>query len=107
MGYYYNGGIPPKEEIEKAKNEYLADKHIPLPKLNAEKNEISKFITSEGIPVGKPGNQMLYERDNEPIPMSEEMTNRLWELINENTELKQQLYFAEHRLEQIKRLLSE
>ena len=37
MGYYYNGGIPPKEEIEKAKNEYLADKHIPLPKLNARK----------------------------------------------------------------------
>ena len=39
--------------------------------------------------------------------MSEEMTNRLWEVINENTELKQQLYFAEHRLEQIKRLLEE
>ena len=41
------------------------------------------------------------------IPMSKEMTERLWEVINENTELKQQLYFAEHRLEQIRRLLEE
>jgi hypothetical protein len=80
--------IPSQEEIEKAKNEYLADKDIPLPKL-------------------KPGNQKLYERDNEPIQMTEDMTTRLWGLINENTELKQQLYFAEHRLEQIKRLLEE
>ena len=78
--------IPSQEEIEKAKNEYLADKDIPLP---------------------KPGNQKLYERDNEPIQMTEDMTKRLWHLINENTELKQQLYFAEHRLEQIKRLLEE
>ena len=41
------------------------------------------------------------------VQMTDEMTNRLWEVINENTELKQQLYFAEHRLEQIKRLLEE
>ena len=61
----------------------------------------------EQNPADKPGNQKLYERDNPPIPMSEEMTTRLWGLINENTELKQQLYFAEHRLEQIKRLLEE
>ena len=55
------------------------------------KNE--KIVTtSEGITVGIP---------------NEEFKNRLWELINENTELKQQLYFAEHRLEQIKRLLEE
>ncbi len=58
-------------------------------------------------PEHKPGNQKLYERDNEPIQMTEDMTKRLWHLINENTELKQQLYFAEHRLEQIKRLLEE
>jgi hypothetical protein len=57
--------------------------------------------------IDLPGNQKLYERDNEPIPMTEDMTKRLWALINENTELKQQLYFAEHRLEQIKRLLRE
>jgi len=71
--------IPSQEEIEKAKNEYLADKDIPLPKLSEPKE----------------------------IQMTEDMTERLWELINENTELKQQLYFAEHRLEQIKRLLEE
>ena len=41
------------------------------------------------------------------VPMSKEMTERLWEVINENTELKQQLYMAEHRLEQIRRLLEE
>ena len=86
MGYFYDGGNPPSQtQIDKAKNEYLADKDIPLPKL-------------------KPGNQKLYERDNEPIPMSEEMTNRLWTLINENTELKQQLMMVENKLEQIKRL---
>jgi hypothetical protein len=39
--------------------------------------------------------------------MTPDMTERLWEVINENTELKQQLYMAEHRLEQIKRLLNE
>ncbi len=65
------------------------------------------FYDGGNPPEDKPGNQKLYERDNPPIPMSEEMTNRLWEVINENTELKQQLYFAEHRLEQIKRLLEE
>jgi len=59
--------------------------------------EQNTITTSEGIEVGIPTE----------IPMSEEMTNRLWEVINENTELKQQLYFAEHRLEQIKRLLEE
>ncbi len=45
--------------------------------------------------------------DPQEITMSKEMTERLWEVINENTELKQQLYLAEHRLEQIKRLLAE
>ena len=71
--------IPSQEEMEKAKNEYLADKDIPLPKLSEPKE----------------------------IQMTEDMTTRLWGLINENTELKQQLYFAEHRLEQISRLLEE
>ena len=55
-------------------------------------NKEKTITTSEGIEVGIP---------------NEEFKNRLWELINENTELKQQLYFAEHRLEQIKRLLEE
>ena len=41
------------------------------------------------------------------VPMSKEMTERLWELMAENTELSQQLYMANHRLEQIKRLLEE
>ena len=41
------------------------------------------------------------------IQMTEDMTKRLWEVINENTELKQQLYMAENRLEQIKRLVAE
>ena len=41
------------------------------------------------------------------VPMTEEMTKRLWEVINENTELKQQLYMAENKLEQIKRLVAE
>jgi hypothetical protein len=41
------------------------------------------------------------------IQMTPDMTERLWEVINENTELKQQLYMAEHRLEQIKRILAE
>jgi hypothetical protein len=57
------------------------------------------FYDGGNPPEDKPGNK--------PIPMSKEMTERLWEVINENTELKQQLYFAEHRLEQIKRLLEE
>ena len=55
------------------------------------------IITSEGIKVGIPAE----------IPMSEEMTNRLWTLINENTELRQKLMMTENKLEQIKRLLSE
>lgn len=53
--------------------------------------------TSEGINVGVPAE----------IQMTEDMTKRLWEVINENTELKQQLYMAENRLEQIKRLVAE
>ena len=71
--------IPSQEEIEKAKNEYLADKDIPLPKLSEPKE----------------------------IQMTEDMTERLWGVINENTELKQQLYMAEAKLEGIKRMLSE
>ena len=39
--------------------------------------------------------------------MTEDMTERLWGVINENTELKQQLYMAEAKLEGIKRMLSE
>ena len=57
-------------------------------------------LVDTGYP--QPGSKMAKE-----TPMSEDMTTRLWGLINENTELKQQLYFAEHRLEQIKRLLEE
>ena len=41
------------------------------------------------------------------VQMTPDMTERLWSVINENTELKQQLYMAEHRLEQIKRILAE
>ena len=41
------------------------------------------------------------------ITMNDEMKERLWSVINENTELKQQLYMAEHRLEQIKRIVAE
>ena len=41
------------------------------------------------------------------VQMTPDMTERLWEVINENTELKQQLYMAEHRLEQIKRIVAE
>ena len=81
MGFVFKNATtntpPSHEEMDKAKNEYLADKNIPLPKLSEPKE----------------------------IQMSEEMTNRLWEVINENTELKQQLYMAENKLEQIKRLL--
>jgi hypothetical protein len=54
--------------------------------------------------VEQPTGQSEHIEPKETL-MSEEMTNRLWEVINENTELKQQLYFAEHRLEQIRRLL--
>jgi hypothetical protein len=39
--------------------------------------------------------------------MDNDTKEMLWEVINENTELKQQLYMAEHRLEQIKRILAE
>ena len=39
--------------------------------------------------------------------MDDETKQMLWGLINENPELKHHLYFAEHRLEQIKRLLEE
>lgn len=77
MGYFYDGGNPPIEQS----------------------NGSSGYI--------KPGNQMLYERDNEPIPMSEEMTERLWTLINENTELKHELMMVKHKLVQIKRLMEE
>ena len=81
MGFVFKDGLEKmlvgKVEMDKAKNEYLADKDIPLPKLSEPKE----------------------------IHMSEEMTNRLWEVINENTELKQQLYMVENKLEQIKRLL--
>lgn len=81
MGFVFKDGVEKtlvgKVEMDKAKNEYLADKDIPLPKLSEPKE----------------------------IQMTEEMTNRLWEVINENTELKQQLYMVENKLEQIKRLL--
>ena len=82
--YHWDGGNIPEVKVVTTTEDIDLD--IPLPKL-------------------KPGNQKLYERDNEPIPMSEEMTTRLWEVINENTELKQQLYMVENKLEQIKRLL--
>jgi len=39
--------------------------------------------------------------------MNDEMTKRLWEVINENTELKQQLMMVEAKLETIKRMLAE
>lgn len=63
------------------------------------KDGLEKTIikTAEGIDVGV--------SEPKEIHMSEEMTNRLWEVINENTELKQQLYMVENKLEQIKRLL--
>jgi len=63
------------------------------------KDGLEKTIikTAEGIDVGV--------SEPKKIQMSEEMTNRLWEVINENTELKQQLYMVENKLEQIKRLL--
>ncbi len=41
------------------------------------------------------------------ITMNDEMKERLWSVINENTELKQQLYMAEAKLEGIKRMLAE
>ncbi len=41
------------------------------------------------------------------VPMTEDMTKRLWEVINENTELKHQLYMVEAKLEGIKRMLAE
>jgi len=66
--------LPSHEEIEKAKNEYMADKDVKIPSLKE-------------------------------IPMSKEMTERLWEIMAENSELSQKLYIAEHRLEQIKRLV--
>ena len=47
------------------------------------------------------------EQKTNETPMTQDMTERLWEVINENTELKQKLYFANHRLEQIRRLLEE
>ncbi len=47
------------------------------------------------------------EQKTNETPMTQDMTERLWEVINENTELKQKLFMAEHRLEQIKRILAE
>lgn len=41
------------------------------------------------------------------VQMNDEMTKRLWEVINENTELKQQLMMVEAKLETIKRMLAE
>ena len=63
------------------------------------KDGLEKTIikTTEGINVGV--------SEPKEIQMTEDMTNRLWEVINENTELKQQLYMVENKLEQIKRLL--
>ncbi len=63
------------------------------------KDGLEKTIikTAEGIDVGV--------SEPKEIQMTEDMTNRLWEVINENTELKQQLYMVENKLEQIKRLL--
>lgn len=50
-------------------------------------------------------NGLMENKEPKEIQMTEDMTNRLWEVINENTELKQQLYMVENKLEQIKRLL--
>ena len=47
------------------------------------------------------------EQKTNETPMNQDMTERLWEVMNENTELKQKLMFAEHKLVQIKRLLEE
>ncbi len=41
------------------------------------------------------------------IQMTPDMTERLWEVINENTELKHQLMMVEAKLEAIKRMLAE
>ena len=40
-------------------------------------------------------------------PMSEEMTERLWSVINENTGLQQQVTLLKYKLESIKRILAE
>ena len=60
----------------------------------------------DGIVQGESGTSGHIDEPAE-IPMTEEMTKRLWEVINENTELKQQLYMVENKLEQIKRIVAE
>lgn len=58
-----------------------------------------------GLKVKIDGVEQKTNTTPDPIQMNQEMTERLWEVINENTELKQQLFMAESKLEQIKRLL--
>ena len=60
----------------------------------------------DGVVQGVSGTSGYIDEPAE-VPMTEEMTKRLWEVINENTELKQQLYMVENKLEQIKRLVAE
>ena len=63
----------------------------------------------DGVEQPISGTSGYIDGRNEPaeINMSEDMTKRLWEVINENTELKQQLYMVEAKLEGIKRMLAE
>ena len=106
--------IPSQEEIEKAKNEYLADKDIPLPKLSEPNDNRSHNPnnwdpksyeeTYPNRPMGVSGKSVNSDFER---TMDDDTKEMLWGLINENTELKHQLYFAEHRLEQIRRLLEE
>ncbi len=65
------------------------------------------FVFKDATTNTPPSHEEINKAKSEAkeIQMTEDMTNRLWEVINENTELKQQLYMAENKLEQIKRLL--
>ena len=98
--YHYDGGNPP---VEPTQPEVDWKNATPLDIRVADNIEDWKADNPQAlVDTGYPFPKMAKE-----VPMSKEMTERLWELMAENTELSQQLYMAKHRLEQIKRLLEE
>tara|TARA_B110000305_G_scaffold120057_1_gene134773 strand:- start:79 stop:423 length:345 start_codon:yes stop_codon:yes gene_type:complete len=104
--YHYDGGNPPVEPTQPVDQEYQQHDWkdaTPLDIRVADNIEDWKADNPQAlVDTGYPFPKMAKE-----VPMSKEMTERLWELMAENTELSQQLYMAKHRLEQIKRLLEE
>lgn len=103
--YYYDGGNPPVEPTKPVDQEYQQHDWkdaTPLDIRVADNIEDWKADNPESmIDTGYPFPKMAKE-----TPMSEEMTERLWSVINENTGLQQQVTLLKYQLESIRRIVA-